>query len=322
MEKEMYTGTMPEKICTGMDQEQDEWTVTIFIHLDEEAVEVATAKTPMEELFCADIRADGLEIFMRQEGFGICSGRLGGCIAPELSMWEIAPVRRTNLPKDGRIKCPAFYNPAIRIKLVKAEGSQYVWDSIFSDLQKAAFDAPRERMTWTERVQRALVLAPGAPLKNHIKAENALKMYTRFETSQDTVTQRANLILHLDEALEELAFKYKIDLTTFFALKVGEKMVEVSIIADSEFTMIQGELGGSVEPDRTTWEITKERDSPVSDKEHLALKISMAKAVGFRERWERVFTKLEKWEVVEKLRLPEPAAPEAIAEEATPQQTN
>jgi len=325
VEKELYTGLTPEKLCTGMDVEEDAWSVTVLIHLDEEGVEVATAKVPMEEMFSADVRCDALDIFLRNEGFGIMTSRLNGYIVPELSLWEITSIRRTNLPKDGRIKCPAFYNPAIRIKLTKADGSQGMWEGgVFADVQKAAFEAPRERMTWTERVQRALVLSPGAPLKNNIKAENALKMCTRVETSQDTVTQRANIMFHLDEALEELAFKFKLDLTTFFALKVGERMIEVSVVADSEFTMCVGDLGGAVEQDKTKWEIGKERDSPTSEKEHLVLKISLAKAAGSRDRWPEIFKKLESWEVAERMKLPEPAATEAIAEgeEAAAEKTN
>mmetsp|Transcript_69219 Transcript_69219/g.175943 ORF Transcript_69219/g.175943 Transcript_69219/m.175943 type:complete len:531 (+) Transcript_69219:54-1646(+) len=318
LEKDLVSGMMPERLCTGLDEEEDEYHAFIIIHLDEEAMERASGTCPMEEIFSADLNMDRVEVYLRNEGFGVCSGTLKGIIEPQLTAWEFTNVRRMNLPKNSHIKCPAFFNPALRIKLVKAAGYQNIWGGVFAERVTAQFEMPRERMLWTERVQRALVLSPAAPLKNNVKVEKARKMCTRIECSQDTVTQRANIIFHLDEALEELAFKFKVDLTTFFSLKVGERLLDVGIIADAEFQMALGRLGGAVDPDKTTWEIVREKNALGSEKDHLALKISLAKAAGHRDRWQEVFEKLEPWQVNEMMRpaLGDEVSKEALAEAA------
>lgn len=302
LSKQLCTGVSPERLCTGVDQDEDEFTATLTVHLDEEAVQAITAEVPMEELFSADVRSSTVEVFLRSDSLGICFGTLKGLCLPELTTWRITSARRRNLLKEWGIRCPAFYNPVLQITLTKADGHQGLWGGVFADLQTPAFDPPKERESWTERVQRALVLSPGAPLKEAVKAQRALKMCTSVESMQDTVTQRVTITFHLDASLEELAHKFKVDLTRFFTLKVGERMLEVCVVADAEFTMVVGEFGGPVVPDKTTWEIVKEKASPNSPQETLALKLSLIKG-GDRERWEnKVFRKMEKWEVSERMR--------------------
>merc|ERR1719210_2617796 len=78
LDKELCTGLTAERICTGVDVEEDDWYAYVIVHLDEEAVEVATDRVPMEELFSADVQQDSVEVYLRNDGFGICSGQLRG----------------------------------------------------------------------------------------------------------------------------------------------------------------------------------------------------------------------------------------------------
>mmetsp|Transcript_26788 Transcript_26788/g.58254 ORF Transcript_26788/g.58254 Transcript_26788/m.58254 type:complete len:531 (+) Transcript_26788:81-1673(+) len=302
LEKELSAGMLPENLCTGLDEEEDELYAIVIVHLDEANMERANGRVPMEELFSADVQSERLELYLRNDSLGICVGTFKGRVDPQFSAWEITSVRRKNLPKGSNIKCPAFFNPALRIKLAKAQSHRGFWGGVFAERQTVDFQLPQERISWTDRLQRALVLSPSAPLKPAVKAEKAKAMCTRIECTQDTVTQRANIILHLEGGLEELAFKFKLDLTNFFALKVGERLLDVAVVADAEFTMVVGRLGGAVEPDKTTWEIVREKDALGSDKEHLAIKISLAKAMGSRDRWTQVFEPLEPWQVSDLMR--------------------
>jgi len=297
LDKQLCSGAEPTNLCTGVDMSEDEWHAYITLHLDDAAVELASGRIPMEELFSADISHDSIAVFLRNEGLNLCYGSLKGSIEPQFSSWEVKSVRRWKLPKNCNIRCPAFYNRALCIKLVKAQGAQYLWDGVLENPVMPEFELPRERMSWTERVQRALVLAPGAPLKEHVKIKRAAEMCVSIDCSQDTVTRRANITLHLFEGLEELAEKYRVDLETFFALKVSEDMIEVNIVADCEYVMCVGALGGKIKQEKTTWEISREKSSVNDKQEHLVLKISVAKAEGSTKRWDEVFRKMEPWEV-------------------------
>mmetsp|Transcript_31521 Transcript_31521/g.80378 ORF Transcript_31521/g.80378 Transcript_31521/m.80378 type:complete len:543 (+) Transcript_31521:132-1760(+) len=298
MDQDLCTAMVPERLCTGIDAaDEDENNAWVLVHLDEEALHMVTSSVPMEEIFAADVESDSIAIFLRNEGFGVCWGKLKGLCVPELTTWEITSLRRKNLPPSSNIKCPAFYNPTLRITLTKAGGYQNIWGGVFAEMQSPNFAPPRERMPWTERIQRALVLSPGAPLKESIKADKAKQLCTRVEATQDTVLQKATLMMHLQEGLHEIAFKFKLDLGTFFSMKVAEKMLEVSVIADTEYVMCVGRLGGDVQPSKTAWEIAWERDSPNSEKGHLCLKISLTKAPSSKGKWDEVFRKMEPWEV-------------------------
>merc|ERR1712217_867921 len=111
------------------------------------------------------IEAESIEISLRYDGFHICWGTLAGRVVPQLTTWEISKVRRTpsSMPKGSNIKCPAFYNPCLRIVLHKASPSEQLWGHAFKDKQTPDFEPPKEREPWMKRVQRALVLSPAAP---------------------------------------------------------------------------------------------------------------------------------------------------------------
>mmetsp|Transcript_20005 Transcript_20005/g.46860 ORF Transcript_20005/g.46860 Transcript_20005/m.46860 type:complete len:562 (+) Transcript_20005:46-1731(+) len=294
-EKGLCTGILPSKICTGIEDDQDEseTEISVIVHFDEETLELATGMVPMEELFAADVSAGAMEIYLRSDEFALCSGSLLGLVIPELTTWEIKTVRRKKLPKD--IKAPAYYNPALRVTLVKAPGHQQRWGHAFSELRTPDFEPAKERINWTDRVQRALVLSPAAPMSVTTKTERAVKMCTRIDYSQDQL--KAFLILHMEDKLEEMSYRYKVDLTTFFSLKVGEKMLQVNVVADAEYKICCGALGGKCVPEKTTWEMTKEKNSPEEDREHIAVKVGLLKAPDSRETWEEIYTSWDPWEV-------------------------
>jgi len=297
-EKSLATGILPERLCTGVDDDADEDAeqISVLIHLDEETLELATGMVPLEELFAAEVEADRMDIYLRVDGFAICSGTMTGNVVPELTSWEITNVRRAKLPEDSGVKAPAFYNPALRITLVKAPGHQQEWGHVFADLQQAVFQPPRERMPWEERLQRALILSPAAPLDAAAKTERAGKLCTHLECGQDAALRRAFVLMHLEDRLEELAVKYRVDLTTFFSMRVGERMLEVNVVADTEYRMCVGGLGGSCVPDQTTWELTRE-EGPGDGREHLGLRVGLTKAPASRRHWDDIFTRWEPWQV-------------------------
>lgn len=301
-ERDACTGVLPERLCTGIDDDQNDTDeqISILLHLDEETLELTTGMVPMEELFSADVAVDCLEVCLRFDRLALCSGALTGRVVPERTTWEIANVRRLKLPEDAGIKCPAFYNPALRITLVKSLGYQQPWGRAFAE-PLPRFEPPRERMSWTERVQRALILSPAAPLQLTAKTARALKMCTRIECYQDSILNKAYVIMHLEERLEELATKFKVDVSTFFSMKVGERVLEVNVVADAEFRMCVGGLGGRCVPDKTTWEITRERSTPEEDQDHLALRVGLSKASDGTGPWPEVFTRWEPWQISENL---------------------
>merc|ERR1712190_235097 len=103
------------------------------------------------------------------------------------------------------------------------------------------------------------------------------------------------MIVHLEERLEEHALKFAIDLGTYFNLKVGERIVEVCAVADADYTILVGQLGGRCVPEKTTWEIAKIGDT-------LALKLSFQMAPGSYNQWsDENFKRMQPWEVVESM---------------------
>jgi len=292
--QEICTGLTPDQLCTGVDSEENARFIFVVVHLDEDALESATAKVPLEELFAANVTADTLVVFLRGDSFFICSGPLAGKCVPELTTWEISSVRRKKLPEGSDIKCPAFYNPAIRIRLVKAKGSEGSWGSAFEEMQSLSFQPPKERTSWSERVQRAMVLSPGAPLNGSAKAERAQALCTNVEFSQDLLLNRVIILFHLEEKLAEICSKFGVDPNTFFSMKVSERMIQVNVVADVEYTLCAGGLGGACVPDASVWELFTDQSL---GKEHLVLKLSLAKAESSRGRWAEVFTRWKPWQV-------------------------
>lgn len=314
-EKIMTTGILPEVLCTGVDDDEETAEqISVLIHFDEAMLEVASGMVPLEELFAADVEADRLDVYLRYEGLGLCSGQFVGRVIPELTGWEIVNVRR-KLPKDTTIKAPAFYNQALRITLVKAPGHQVEWGHAFAATEMPQFEPPRERESWSDRVQRALVLSPAAPLSATTKVERAKKVCQKVECSQDAGNNTAVITLHLEAKLGENFALYKVDPTGFFSLKVGEDMIQINVVADCEFTMCIGRLGGKCIAEKTKYELAWEEEE---GKGHPVLKVVVSKAPGSEGPWKEVFTRMAEWQLNEDLHQSLAADPTGALKGAKP----
>jgi len=292
---EISTAMTPEQICTGITVSESESLVQVVIHLDEEALESATARVPLEEVFAADISAEMLSVYLRGDSFSICAGRFSGKVVPEKSNWQISSVRRKNLPEGCTVKSPAFYNPALRIMLSKAKESFGNWDEVFQDFQCCSFGLPRDRIEWDERVRRCSVLSPGCPNNRVGKAQRARDLLKKVETSQDLLLNRVILLFHLEDKLLQLCDTHKLHLHDLFSMRVGAKDVQVNFVADSEYPICFGGLGGYCVPEASTWEIFMDEGSG-EDGPHPVLKMGLAKADTSRGRWQEVFTQWEPWQ--------------------------
>ncbi|CAJ1450590.1 unnamed protein product, partial [Effrenium voratum] len=76
--------------------------------------------------------------------------------------------------------------------------------------------------------------------------------------------------------------------------QIGARSVQVSFVADSEYAMCWGRLGGECVPESASMEIFM--DNGDDQEEHPILKLGLAKANNSRQRWEEVFTRLQPWE--------------------------
>jgi len=296
MEKIMVAGINPSRICTGFETgAEDDMTISLFVYLDEEALEVASSYVPIEEIFSATVDSETVEVFLRFDQYLLCWGRLQGFIIPEETTWEVQEVRRVPPAKAG-IKCPAYFCKALRINMVKAQQSVGKWEKLFTETQHPEFKMPRERKQWVDRLQRAMVLCPSAPLVQQRKVDAATKLCTGIEMHQDNY--RAYISIHLEGRLYAAGAKFKQDLMTFFTLKLGEKFMEVVLDADATYTMLQGALGGSITPEKASWEFAHVETSSQEDAPHAIMKIELAKAPGSSGLWEgEIFKKLERWEM-------------------------
>lgn len=272
---------------------------------------------PIEELFIANIEAQSLDIALRGDGLVILQAVLKGMVVPQHSTWQICNVRRKQLPQDSGIKCPAFFNPALKIRLVKAKSSQHLWDGVFASHRQCGFELPRERIPWTDRVQRALFLSPGAPMNAKVKGERALKLVARIETSQDMLLNRAVICFHLEDRVIPDTERYQIDLTGFFSMKVGEQMLQIGAIADAEYTMCIGGLSGRCVPDATSWSLGTQK-SAEGGPDHLVLRVALTKSHECRGAWPaEFFTKWEPWQMSEYMKKVEDQEGGALADGAT-----
>eukprot|EP00439_Symbiodinium_sp_Y106_P075129 s636_g14.t2 len=92
----------------------------------------------------------------------------------------------------------------------------------------------------------------------------------------------------------------------FNCIKVGAKDVQVNFVADSEYPICFGGLGGYCVPEASTWEIFMDEGSEqditvkacryITDGPHPVLKMGLAKADTSRGRWQEVFTQWEPWQ--------------------------
>lgn len=288
---EISTAMTPEQICTGIDVMQSENSVSVVIHLNEEALDGATARIPLEEVFAADVSSEELSVFLRGDNFTLCRGRFCERVAPKTSSWQIRSVRRRHLPEGCNVKSPAFYNPALIITVAKDK--VIPWDKVFQEFQHCNFGAPRDRIEWSERVQRCMVLLPGSPNNKVGKASRAQALVKKVDASQDLLLNRIIILFHLEEKLPKLCENHRVLMHDLFTLMIGERSVQLNFVADSEYAMCWGGLGGACVPQSASMEIFMDGE----EEPHPVLKLGLAKANSSRHRWDEVFTRMQAWQV-------------------------
>lgn len=291
--KELVLTTDTSRLCTGVDLwDEDDLTISFLIWLDEEALDQCLLRLPLEEIFAADVEENYMEVYIRADAFGLCWGQLTGSCVPDMTTWEILKNVRRQVPKTSGIRCPAFYSPALMVRLVKNYNSQFIWGQAFQDMQHADFPPPKERMSHTERLQRSMTLTPVGFMENTTKAERAKVLYSKFEATQDD--RFAYISLHVDTRLEQAAERFHVDLTGFFLLNVGTEFMEVKVLADMEYHMIIGKLGGECLPEMASWDIGRNQAN------EFVLKVTIMKAPGSKGLWEEpIFSKMELHELTQ-----------------------
>lgn len=290
--KELVMTQDSSRLCTGiLETEEDQTHISLYLWLDEEALENACLALPIEEIFAADIEENYVEVYVRADGSGVCWGQLVGGVVPELTHWEIIKNMRREVPKNSGIRCPAYYSPALLIKFTKTVTSQYEWGKVFQDVQHADFEPPKERMSWTERLQRSMVLAPAGFMDGHVKADRAKTLIKEWEAKQD------ERFVYIDFEIEARVFvaatTFKVDLSGFFSLNVGTEFMEIKVLADMEYGAIIGKLSGIVLPELASWEIAQKDGK-------LMLVVTMMKCPGANGDWEEpIFQKMNAWELTQ-----------------------
>lgn len=287
---EISTAMTPEQICTGIDIMESENMVQLMIHLNEEALDGATARVPLEEVFAADVSPSEVWVFLRGDSFTLCNGRLAHPVRPAQSSWQTRSVRRKNLPEGCNVKAPAFYNPALLISLVKE--SSGTWDKVFQDFHHCNYGMPRDRIEWSERVQRCMVLLPGAPNNKVGKASRAQALVKRVEATQHSLLNRIIILFHLEDKLTKLCESHRVSMHDLFTLMIGERSVQLNFVADSEYAMCWGGLGGACIPHSASMEIFMD-----GEESHPVLKLGLAKAENSKGKWEEVFKQMQPWEL-------------------------
>lgn len=289
---EISTAMTPEQICTGIDMSQSDKDIRLVIHLNEEALDGATARIPLEEVFAADISANEFWVFLRGDSFTLCRGLLAQLVRPELTTWQVRSERRRKLPEGCNIKSPAFFNPALVITMVKeTRGSQ---EKVFEDFQHCNYGMPKDRIDWSERIQRCMVLLPGSPNNKVGKASRAQALVTKVESKQDLLLNRVILLFHLEDRLPKLCENHRVHMHDLFTLMIGERNVQLNFVADSEYAMCWGVLGGACVPHSASMEIFMDA---TDGEEHPVLKLGLVKAPSSRGRWDEVFTQMKPWQV-------------------------
>mmetsp|Transcript_107607 Transcript_107607/g.195745 ORF Transcript_107607/g.195745 Transcript_107607/m.195745 type:complete len:682 (+) Transcript_107607:130-2175(+) len=311
----------PQELCTGVDTEkEDAETISVIVHLDEEVLETLTEHVPFEDIFGADVGPTFLQAFVRTTSGDnrIFWGDLAARVIPEYSTWHYLPsVRRRHLPPDSGVMNPCYYNPALRIRLVKDLPHGTVWGSAFREgcLTTAKLRPPRDPLPWEERQRRRIqALMPPAPPpkpppkeeakpKEPSEAEVAVQMCKKVDSSQDA--EWAYVVVILQDTLERTARETKTGLEEFFGVRIYENYLEVFTKASGEqYNMIEGYLGARCTPKASSWCITrlwkrskkgkgKGKDKDKGEKKSvMAIKVELCKAVT-NEKWEPVFDRQE-----------------------------
>jgi len=287
-------GIPPEELCTGIDVTEDIERIIVEVHMDEQVVARAEGRVPVEDFFAADVEAESIEIKMKGDELPVCWMVFSGQVSPQLSTWEIKKVKRNM--KDGEGD-HARFNTALRVILTKAQPG--LWGTLYTDMQCPEFGQYRDPVDWANVSKASLALSPANPHCTQAKTERALKLCTGVTTKEDVILNKAYVTFHLWDKLEEYLYRFfKDSVEKFFAIKVKEQLLELCAVADGEYTVCEGALGGPCDPDRVTWSFDHET-AQGEENPHPVIKVVVTKATSERgTKWgSSVFTKLEPWQV-------------------------
>ncbi|CAK9117028.1 unnamed protein product [Durusdinium trenchii] len=77
---------------------------------------------------------------------------------------------------------------------------------------------PKDRIDWSERIQRCMVLLPGSPNNKVGKASRAQALVTKVESKQDLLLNRVILLFHLEDRLPKLCENHRVHMHDLFTL--------------------------------------------------------------------------------------------------------
>mmetsp|Transcript_68578 Transcript_68578/g.146743 ORF Transcript_68578/g.146743 Transcript_68578/m.146743 type:complete len:537 (-) Transcript_68578:135-1745(-) len=287
-------GIPPEELCTGVEMKEDVEHIIIEVFMDEQVCARAEGRVPVEDFFAADVEAESIEIKMKGDELPVCWAVFSGLVSPQLSTWEIKKVQRKIKNDSGD---HARFSTALRIILTKAQPG--LWGTLYTDMQSPEFGQYKDPIDWANVCKASLALSPANPNCTQAKTERALKLCTAVTTKEDVILNKAYVTFHLWDKLEEYLYRFfKDSVEKFFAIKVKEQLLELCVVADGEYTVCEGALGGPCEPDRVTWSFDHEK-SEGEENPHPVIKVMITKAASARgTKWgSAVFTKLEPWQV-------------------------
>jgi hypothetical protein len=278
----------PEEFVTGIEADKEDLDfVTVLVHLDREVLDQVTSQIPFEDCFAADVGPSSLELFVRTTNGNsrVFRGDLLGHVIPEYSTWQLIQSVRRDLPANSDVKAPAYWNPALRIRLVKDLPRGFLWGAVFKPdrLVAAEFRPPREYRSPQDKEQETLkALSPPPAHVNAKQKEEPPKglkgigrtkarelsndecvrhMVRRIDCSQDD--EWGYILIHFEESVERAASATSTGLKDFFGVRMEEEYLEVFVRAgEQEYIVCEGFLGGQCVVTESHWDFTRLRRRP------------------------------------------------------------
>lgn len=119
----------PDDLCIAVDTLQDAKTMTVRVHFDAEALEVAQRIVPLEELLAADVLEDRVSIYLQCDSQNpILWATLSGRCNPKESSWAMTTCDRFR-DRQQNSGAPGH---ALAIVLTKLKESRGVWEQPFA----------------------------------------------------------------------------------------------------------------------------------------------------------------------------------------------
>ncbi|CAK9043464.1 unnamed protein product [Durusdinium trenchii] len=119
----------PDDLCVAVDTQQDRKSMTVRVHFDAEALDVAQRILPLEELLAADVLEDRISIYLQSDPQNpIIWAMLNGRCNPKESTWGMTTCDRFR----DRQQNPGAPGHALAIVLMKHKESIGDWERPFA----------------------------------------------------------------------------------------------------------------------------------------------------------------------------------------------